>query len=320
MRMRDGAGFAFAGSGLDRAAFKRAAPERIAALFASSGAQVLPLWRGRPLFAGDALGWIAPGHAILADAAVAPIFLAAEAGQAWFALDLSDWQPDPPAAAAPSVFDAGDQRHPLLPEPFVFGDLRNRMAGLGAREGELAAMARALCEWHRSHGYCARCGGASQPSHAGWQRHCPTCKADHFPRTDPVVIMLVTRGNRTLLGRGPGWPAGSYSCLAGFVEPGETVEAAVRREVAEETGVTVGTVRYVTSQPWPFPASLMLGCHGEALDTELICDPLEIEDARWVSREELAKVLAGSHPEIRAPRRGAIAADLLHRWLADRRH
>ncbi|PKP70432.1 MAG: NAD(+) diphosphatase [Alphaproteobacteria bacterium HGW-Alphaproteobacteria-4] len=316
--MRDGSGFAFAGSGLDRAAVLRGQPAAVSALLASRGARVLPLWRGRPLFAGDDLGWLAPGHAALADAAVAPILLGVDGTQAWFALDVSNWQPEVPAVEAPSLFDAGEQRHPLLAEPFVFAELRTRMAGLSAREGELVATARALTEWHKSHAFCARCGAASAPSHAGWQRHCPACNADHFPRTDPVVIMLVTLGNSTLLGRSPGWPEGMYSCLAGFVEPGETVEAAVRREVAEETGVMVGAVRYVTSQPWPFPASLMLGCHGDALGGALTLDPVEIEDARWVTREELAAVFAGTHPEIRTPRRGAIAGDLLRRWLADR--
>lgn len=317
VRMHGVAEFAFAESGLDRAAGLRGRPEAIAAMLASSGARVLPIWRGRPLVAGEVLGWLAPGHPVLADAE-APVFLGRGDGIAWFAADISRWQPAVSAAEAPGLFDAGEQRHPLLAEPFVFAELRNCMAGLSTREGELAATARALTEWHRSHAFCARCGAASLPSHAGWQRHCPACGADHFPRTDPVVIMLITRGNSALLGRSPGWPAGMYSCLAGFIEPGETVEAAVRREVAEETGVPVGKVRYLASQPWPFPASLMLGCHGEALAGELTLDPVEIEDARWLTREQLAAVFAGTHPEIRAPRRGAIAGALLGRWLADR--
>jgi len=153
---------------------------------------------------------------------------------------------------------------------------------------------------------------------AGWQRTCPACGAHHFPRTDPVVIMLVTRGNSVLIGRSPGWPAGMYSLLAGFVEPGETLEAAVRREVFEEAGVRVGAVRYLASQPWPFPASLMFGCHGEALDGAITIDPAEIEDALWLTREEMVTVMAGAHPEIRAPRKGAIAHFLVAAWLADR--
>jgi len=308
--------YAFAGSGLERAAELRASPDRLAALLAAPGARVLPLWRGRPLMAGAALRWLDPGHAVLRTAA-APIFLGTEAGQAWFAQDISDWQPEAEQPQAPNPFDAGDQTHPLLPEPQVFAELRNRMAQLSARDGELAAMARALTEWHRSHGFCSRCGAASQPSHGGWQRTCPACGAEHFPRTDPVVIMLVVAGNAVLLGRGAGWPERAFSCLAGFVEPGETVEAAVRREVAEETGVRVGQVRYVASQPWPFPASLMIGCRAEALSRDLAPDPAEIAEARWVTREDLLEVIAGTHAQIRAPSTGAIAAALLRGWLAD---
>jgi NAD+ diphosphatase len=130
--------------------------------------------------------------------------------------------------------------------------------------------------------------------------------------------MLITHQNKVLLGRSPGWPEGMYSLLAGFVEPGETIEAAVRREVFEEAGVTVGEVGYLASQPWPFPASLMLGCRGEATSQEITIDPVEIEDARWVTREEMAEVSAGNHSEIRPARKGAIAHFILHNWLADR--
>ncbi len=151
----------------------------------------------------------------------------------------------------------------------------------------------------------------------GWQRECTSCKDTHFPRTDPVVIMLVTCGNNLLLGRSPGWPDGMYSLLAGFMEPGETLETAVRREVLEETGVRAGAVGYVATQPWPFPASLMIGCRATALTQELVLDPNEIEDALWISREELADVMAGVHPKIRSPRQGAIARYLMLQWLRD---
>ena len=153
---------------------------------------------------------------------------------------------------------------------------------------------------------------------AGWQRNCPDCGGKHFPRTDPVVIMLITHGNSALIGRSPGWPEGMYSCLAGFVEPGETLENAVRREVMEEAGVPVGAVSYLSSQPWPFPASLMFGCKGEALSTDIQLDPVELEDARWITREEMVQAFNGQHPEVRAPRKGAIAEFLLSGWLADR--
>jgi NADH pyrophosphatase NudC (nudix superfamily) len=138
------------------------------------------------------------------------------------------------------------------------------------------------------------------------------------PVTSIRRALLVTRGNRVLLGRSPGWPDGVYSLLAGFMEPGETIEAAVRREVVEEAGVAVGAVRYLASQPWPFPASLMIGCTAEALDDTITHDPGEIEAAIWLTREELADVFAGLHPTVRPPRRGAIAEALMRGWLADR--
>lgn len=153
---------------------------------------------------------------------------------------------------------------------------------------------------------------------AGWRRDCPSCGGQHFPRTDPVVIMLVTNGNSILLGRSPGWPDGMYSLLAGFVEPGETLETAVKREVAEETGVQVENVAYLASQPWPFPSSLMIGCKAEAVSRDLSIDTNEIEDAIWLTREELLSVFAGTHPTIKPARSGAIAGYLMENWLADR--
>ena len=187
---------------------------------------------------------------------------------------------------------------------------------LSAREAEFAATARALVMWHASHMFCAMCGAASVPAQGGWQRACAACGARHFPRTDPVVIMAVTCGNAMLVGRQPFWPAGMYSLLAGFVEPGETVEAAVRREVLEEAGITVGPVGYVVSQPWPFPASLMLACHGVAHDRAITVDPGELADAQWVSRERMLDIHAGRDPEMSAARPGAVARFVIERWLA----
>jgi NAD+ diphosphatase len=311
------ANLAFADSRLDRAAGWRDDPAALAAALA--GGLVLPLWRGRvPVDAAGSLHWVPAGHPVLAGGRP-PVLLGRQGGVAHLAVDISDWEPEAGAAAAEAgPFDAVTIPHPALPAGTALADLRSAMRQLTVREGELAAIARALVLWHRSHGFCAACGTASAPAQAGWQRRCPACAATHFPRTDPVVIMLVTRGERTLVGRSPGWPAGMYSCLAGFVEPGETVEAAVRREVAEETGITIGRVTYVASQPWPFPASLMLGCTAEALDETVTPDPAELEDARWIDRSEMVEVMAGTHPEIRPARRGAIAHALISAWLAGR--
>lgn len=310
---------AFDDSGLDRAVHLRVDPEAIARLWANPAAQVLPIWRGKPLLASQEarLGWVVPGHAVLRDCAAPPIFLGLSEGIARFCQDMSHWQPQDQQVPEGLFFDPSEQSHPDLPESHVFAELRGRMALLSVREAELVATARALTGWHAMHRYCAACGQASAVAQAGWKRVCPDCGASHFPRTDPVAIMLITHGNSTLLGRSPGWPDGMYSCLAGFVEPGETIEAAVRREVFEETGVPVGPVGYVASQPWPFPASLMLGCHGQALDRTIRLDPTELEDALWVTRERLAAIYAGTDPHIRRPRKGAIAGALLRQWLAD---
>lgn len=309
----------FGGSALDRAAWMRGREDLIGARLEGGDAGVLPLWRGKPLFRGDAAVWLAPDHPVLAAADGITVFLGLGDGRAYFARDLSDWQP-PAEAELPGggFFDPTEQRHPDLPADHAFVELRSRMAVIGARDAELVATAKALLGWHRSHRFCSACGAASVPAEAGWQRRCPACAAQHFPRTDPVAIMLVTRGNRVLLGRSAGWPEGMYSLLAGFIEPGETMEAAVRREVAEETGVTVGRVRYLASQPWPYPASLMLGCAAEAESEAITLDPVELEAALWVTREDLVAVFAGVHPAIRPPRKGAIAAFLLSNWLADR--
>ena len=213
--------------------------------------------------------------------------------------------------------DPSEQRHPALPDWMVFAELRRVMTWLTPRDAELAASGKAVFGWHESHRFCAKCGEATAPAQGGWQRNCPACKASHFPRTDPVVIMLITHGNSVLVGRSPGWPQGMYSLLAGFVEPGETLEAAVRREVFEEAGVRVGEVGYLASQPWPFPASLMFGCWGHATSSDITIDPVEIEDARWITREDMMTISQGHHPEIMPARKGAIAHFLIERWLSD---
>ena len=318
--MRDSETVTFGGGGLDRAAALRGDAARQAALLTGGQARVLPVWRGKPLIAGedrDQLGLLPHGHPVLADAK-ALVFLGLDGDTPLFAADVSRWEPSGvDAAASVAFFDPTEHHHPAVPADHRFAELRGVMGRLSPLDAELAATARGLMQWHDSHGFCARCGHRSDLSHAGWQRECPSCKASHFPRTDPVVIMLITRGNRVLMGRSHGWPEGMYSLLAGFIEPGETIEAAVRREVAEETGVRVGAVRYLASQPWPFPASLMLGCAGEALSDRIEIDPVEIEDALWISREDMVEVMGGRHPRLKPARKGAIAHFLIARWLAD---
>lgn len=312
----------FGGSGLDRAGEVRDNAGAIAFLRRAGDARAILYWRGKPLIKSErpaALARLPMDHPVLAHATEDPILLGREDGAARFAFDISAWEPEGLDASALGGFlDPSEQVHPDLPKGMVFAELRRVMTWLTPRDAELAATGKAVLGWHQSHGFCAKCGAATDIVQAGWQRRCPACGTGHFPRTDPVVIMLITHGNSVLVGRSPGWPAGMYSLLAGFVEPGETLEAAVRREVFEESGVHVGAVSYLSSQPWPFPASLMFGCHGVATSHEINIDPVEIEDALWVSREEMAEAFAGNHPRILPARKGAIAHFLLERWLEDR--
>ena len=182
--------------------------------------------------------------------------------------------------------------------------------------GEAAtyAAARSVLDWHSRHQFCANCGAPTTMIRAGWARKCGGCGAEHFPRVDPVVIMLAEHDGRALLGRGKGWPQGRYSALAGFVEPGESIEEAVAREIFEEAGVRVGGVRYVASQPWPFPSSLMMACVTVAEDDTLKIDPNELEDAMWVSREDIRAVMAGEPGPFLAAPPYAIAHTLLTEW------
>ena len=312
----------FGGSGLDRAAHLRGDAAVMAEYFAAAQARVVLFWRQKPLVVASGatvqLALLPSDHPLIAAASTDKIFLGLRDGAAIFAVELLGWDPELPEEGAVSgFFDPSEQQHPDLPVGQVFADLKLVMAQLSPRGAELAATAKALWSWHDSHQFCARCGSSSDMVMAGWQRTCPICNGMHFPRTDPVVIMLITHGNSVLLGRSSFWPEGMYSLLAGFVEPGEPIEAAVRREVFEESGVRVGAVSYLSSQPWPYPSSLMFGCHGVALTTDITIDPVELEDALWITREEAAQMMAGNHPLIKASRNGSIAHFLLRNWLAD---
>jgi NAD+ diphosphatase len=197
-------------------------------------------------------------------------------------------------------------------------DLRSiAVGGLAAAEHlPPLAEAKAMLHWHARHRFCSNCGAASEVSQAGWKRQCPACKTEHFPRTDPVAIMLVTDGARCLLGRSGRFASTMWSCLAGFLEPGEAIEDAVRREILEEAGIVCGRVSYLFSQPWPFPSSLMIGCHAEALSADIVVDRSELEDARWFSRDEAAAMLLRRHPDgLTTPPPVAIAHHIIRDWV-----
>lgn len=306
----------FGGSGLDRAAHLRADEAKIAA---DPTARAIVLWRGKLLIVseGGPLVRVPLDHPVMADSGGAQVFLGLDDHGPVFAVNLRCWDPVLTDAEAMNTFlDPTLQNHPATGDA-VFAELRAIMAVLSPRDAELAATARAVLGWHDSHRFCSTCGTLSNAVDAGWRRLCPSCETPHFPRTDPAVIMLIVADDEVLVGRSPGWPEGMYSLLAGFVEPGETMEAAVRREVFEEAGIRVGDVSYLVSQPWAFPSSLMLGCYGTALSKEITLDPIELEDARWVSRSELTQAERGEHPTILPARKGAIPHFLLENWLAN---
>jgi NAD+ diphosphatase len=208
-------------------------------------------------------------------------------------------------------FSASEQPHPNARAAF------DTIGGLSFDEAPLFAAALSLAWWHSRHRFCANCGAGTRIERGGWSRVCPECSAQHFPRVDPVVIMLAEHEGRLLLGRQPQYPPGRYSALAGFLEPGESIEAAVARELHEEAGIAVADVRYAASQPWPFPSSLMIGCHARALGSDLVIDTTELDDARWFTRTEIEAALAGDPgATFQPPPRFAIARTLLEHWLA----
>ncbi len=299
-----------AGNPLHRAGNERRDPKWLSATLAGAGIRFLPVQRLKvpvtsagPRFGGreHRLAWAKGGDWL--ERAGEPVLLGLQDGEARFAVDVSGVS-DPVAAA----FGSGTG--------VEFQGLRTAAPSLPAGDAAIAAQARSLLGWHERHPFCAACGAATRIRNGGASRACAACGAEHFPRTDPVVIVVVSRGGRALLGRSGRFPGNLYSALAGFMEPGESVEEAVRREVAEEAGIEVGAVRYVFSQPWPFPASLMLGCLAEGLSDEIAVDPEEIEDARWFSRAELADALAGRSEVLTVPQPIAIAHHLIRAWLA----
>jgi len=229
------------------------------------------------------------------------------------------WGPvtgDPPLFLG---FDGQSPRFSSLPDGNVPVDARAHfqlLSLLDAADAPIFSAALSLANWHRRHGFCSVCGTVTEPNRGGWSRKCGNCGAEHYPRVDPVVIMLAEHGGRLLLGRQPHYPPGRFSALAGFVEPGESIEAAVAREIKEEAGIAVTEVRYLCSQPWPFPSSLMVGAHAVALDNSLTIDTNELDDARWFTRDEVVAALAGdASTPFQPPPRSAIARTLLEHWV-----
>jgi NAD+ diphosphatase len=276
----------FTGDGLDRADHLRADPVAIMALLCDAEARELVWDNGAPAI--DERGKLR-------------------------------WSPisgDPPLFLG---FNDRAPRFSSLPDGNVPIDARAHfqlLSQLDAAEAPTFAAALSLANWHRRHGHCSVCGMTTEPNRGGWSRACGNCGAEHYPRVDPVVIMLAEHDGRLLLGRQPHYPPSRYSALAGFVEAGESIEAAVARELKEEAGIAVTDVRYLCSQPWPFPSSLMIGAHAVARDESLTIDTNELDDARWFTRDEVVAALAGDpSAAFLPPPQSAIARTLLELWV-----
>jgi NAD+ diphosphatase len=295
----------FTGNPLDRASERRSDLAWLAERWADPASLALALWNGQPLLEDAKNGGVQIAYvpADLARAAVPEeerqAFMGLWKDTAVFAVDFAGFA-DP--AAGP------------LQGLGRFEDLRAVAAQLPGPDAGLCATAKGLFEWARRHRHCSVCGAAVVAADAGWKRACPTCTAEHFPRTDPVVIMLAVHGDQCLLGRQSRFPKGMWSALAGFLEPGETIEDACARELKEEAGLTATSVAYRFSQPWPYPASLMIGLEAEVSDTEATPDQTELEAVRWFSREEARALLAGEVKGAFAPPPLAIAHHLLKAW------
>ena len=301
----------FSGSLLDPADRYRNDEKWLARQLDDSQTRFLPLWNllafvrpGTDL----ALRWLSRAEIerqVPGALAAAPVFLGIGDGVAYFAVDVDGLTP---AEEAP------------LQALGQFMDVRAAAAGLGGGEAGILARARSMVDWHKRHRFCACCGHQSRIQRGGYLRTCgnPDCGAQHFPRVDPVVIMLISRGDKCLLGRQTRFPEGMYSALAGFIEPGETIEEAVRRESLEEAGIRIGAVRYVASQPWPFPSSLMIGCEAEALSEEIILDTLELEAAFWATKAELRRAVANDQTlGFTLPPPLSIAFQLINIWIGE---
>ena len=292
---------AFARSPLDRAAHLRRDAAWLEAALAAPETRIAAFFKHRP-FVTEAdgvleAGWLGARARELTKPGQAPLFLGIDAaGGAHFAIEIED---DAPLRALGR-----------------FDDLRALGPCLGRDDLAILGCAKSIFEWRERHGFCANCGAPTVVIEAGWKRACGACKGEHFPRVDPVVIMLPVRGEDCLLARQASWPRGMVSALAGFIEPGETIEEAAARETLEEAGLRVREVRLHSSQPWPFPHSLMLGAICEVESGDIAIDAEELESARWFSRQEAALLLAVKHPDSFCPPPFAIAHQLLKSWVS----
>lgn len=295
-------------------------PDQISKLLSSnSKSKIIPFWQEKPLVLTDGqLCWLNPNHKLFSRCKTT-VFLGFHNGLARFASSVSDQLVGCESEMAlGNIQDDSTLIHPEAPKNTKFLSLRSVMSNLSAENAEFAAIAKILLNWHDTHLYCPKCGEPVVMTAAGWQQYCRKCQIQYFCRTNPVVIMLVTFRNSVLLARSKFWPKRMHSLIAGFVDVGETIESAISRESNEEVGIEVSNIRYLASQPWPFPSSLMIGFSAQAKNDKLRIDYNELENAQWVSRERMLKIFTGMDDEITQPRQGTIAEHMLMIWLQGR--
>ena len=292
----------YAGNPLDRGERQRRDEAWISARRRDPGSRFLPLRELNILVTSDSLGWLSANDLVALGVDAAPVFLGLLDGRAYFAVDVSG------LADATGQLEVGDESR--------FEDARTAAGYLSGPDAGIAAQARAQIDWHRRHRFCSVCGHESEPKRGGQKRQCPNCGTEHFPRTDPVVITVVSDSDRCLLGQSRGRlrRMRMYSALAGFVDQAESIEEAVAREIMEEAGISVENIRYHSSQPWPFPYSLMIGCHADAVTTEILMDEEEMTDVGWFHREDVLRALDGANTELAVPQPLAIAHHLIKAW------
>ena len=290
----------FAGNPLDRGEVERRDEEWVKAQASDSSTRLLPMWQlNVPVSADHELTWMKPDDVRRLNLEAEPVFLGLLDGVSHFVVDVS------------SVDRADIERDGLS-----FEDARTTAEYMSGTDSGIVAQARAQLSWHNRHGFCAVCGHPTHMARGGQVRRCAECGTEHYPRTDPVVITVVHDGDRCLLGQSRGRLVAMrrYSALAGFMDQGESIEEAVAREVMEEAGIRVGTVSYHSSQPWPFPSSLMIGCHAEAATTDIHYEPEEMADVQWFTREEVRLALEERSELLAIPGPTAIAHHLIRAW------
>ena len=317
--------FLFSESNFDRSTKTRELPSKLSLLKLDPQTKHILIWKGKVLLDFSlevpTVGFLSHNDSFWNDSDLFKVnhgqFLGYRDKIPVFYHNISAWvDPEADNLHLKAFSDETRNYHPALPSSYVFCELRSIMAILPKIDAAMLASVKGIYEWNLVNNFCNKCGHPTVTAHSGWEKICNSCNSKHFPRTDPVVIMLVYKDESLLLGRSSAWPKGMFSCLAGFMEPGESIEAAVARETFEETGVLVDDVRYITSQPWPFPASLMIGCIAKATSNNIIMDQDELEDARWFHKNEVYDAIKKKGDWWPA-REGSIARYLINQWVSN---